>query len=77
MDDKKSRASSVLSSQFSIHRRCFFSSFKVFVLEFVKHIKFQIMPQGKFKNKSQISFAKKKKQQPNKSRKGNYKPFIL
>lgn len=29
------------------------------------------MPQGKFKNKSQVSFAKKKKHEPNKSRKGN------
>lgn len=28
------------------------------------------MPQGKFKNKSQVSFAKKKKHEPNKSRKG-------
>lgn len=31
------------------------------------------MPQGKFKNKSQISFSKKKKHEPNnKSRKGNF-----
>lgn len=29
------------------------------------------MPQGKFKNKSQVSFKKKKKHEPSKSRKGN------
>lgn len=29
------------------------------------------MPQGKFKNKSQVSFPKKKKHEANKSRKGN------
>lgn len=30
------------------------------------------MPQGKFKNKSQVSFVKKKKNDQNKSRKGTY-----